>query len=556
MSSFLSISALRESMINMTRRFSAACGFAIALSLALIIMVWAEEYRGVIIYYLTAGYLLSLMLELWNEEFHRPRIFWTVAVASHVLLLVDAIFLWNSVDSYFDMELYIARSAVYVALILGILFLPFYGESNDIKSWNFTRRLIIAMVLSFLIGWVMTLGSEALLYGIGALFDIEIDSKVAISLAILFNVLLTLLLFLSRIPQGERKHDTSVITSRFLTGTTRYLFIPLVACYIVVLYGYLARIILTWELPNGTVSWLVTIMMFGLIIIEFLLYPTMRNEDTRSFERWVVRWFPLLALPLVILMTVGIVRRFSDYGITTNRLYILTLNLWYYVVSIGLFVIQARRIHWIPLSFGALLLLTSAQPMNYCEIVKRHFRQRIQALMTQYTPQQLPMDQEAYDAWIGSLPMEVRNQTRSTMRYLTTHYNNQTDKWLTKDVYLFREVEFQETVIIECKSSSDFITLPQGYGRMSHENANTAEVALRDSILTLSVTNDDKVEYLFDVNLELLRRADEQQQDIGTLFFPEQQRGDSVILSFNRIRIYSWDAEENKLNSNVNIFYK
>jgi hypothetical protein len=109
----------------------------------------------------------------------------------------------------------------------------------------------------------------------------------------------------------------------------------------------------------------------------------MRSEDSKPFERWVIRWFPVLALPLVILMTVGIVRRLGDYGITVNRLYVLTLNLWFYAVCIGLFVLKARRIHWIPLSFGAILLLTSAQPMNYCEIVRRYLRQQISDVMIQ-----------------------------------------------------------------------------------------------------------------------------------------------------------------------------
>ena len=32
---------------------------------------------------------------------------------------------------------------------------------------------------------------------------------------------------------------------------------------------------------------------------------------------------------LLVLMTIGIARRLNDYGITLNRLYLLTLNIWY-----------------------------------------------------------------------------------------------------------------------------------------------------------------------------------------------------------------------------------
>ena len=132
MSLIPSFSSLRESMVNMSRRFPAACCFAIALSIALIIMVIVEEYRGVPIYYCTAAFLLSLMLALWNEEYHNKRMVWTVTAIAHILLLIDAIYLWNLDLSRFSAVLYIARAAVYVAFALGILFLSFYKEKNDV----------------------------------------------------------------------------------------------------------------------------------------------------------------------------------------------------------------------------------------------------------------------------------------------------------------------------------------------------------------------------------------------------------------------------------------
>lgn len=543
-------------MANVLRRFPLACGFAVALSIALLYMVIVEEFRGVAVYYLTAGFLLSLMLALWNEEFHRPRIFWTVAVAAHVLLLVDAIYLWNAVDSYFDTELIIARTAVYVALILGILFLSFYGERDDVKSWNFTRSLIIALALSFLVGLVMTGGVIALFFGIANLFNIDFSRKVPVYIAILFGQLLPMLLFLSRIPEGADKHDESILTSRFLTGTTRYLFIPLVACYMLVLYGYLAKILFQWELPNGTVSWLVTFMMFGIIIIEFLLYPTMRSDDTRSFERWVVRWFPLLALPLVILMTVGIVRRFNDYGITVNRLYILTLNLWYYVVCIGLFVMQARRIHWIPLSFGALLLLTSAQPMNYCEVVKRVITQKVNALVEQYKPKSLPMNDEAYDAWLLSLPNDTRERAQSLLYYLRRNYNGQTETWIDETVYINREFIFDPPAedVIDYKAPRHYIALPQGYSRLKiseHSIYDDLRDSPNDSIFSFTPLGIDDEKLSFDINVNELKRR--QQQDIYPIYFEEKTRGRDILLSIDRLYI-THDART--IHYKFHIFYR
>ena len=549
-------------MVNVTRRFPAACAFAFLLAFALIIMVWREEYRGVAVYYLTAGFLLSLMLSLWAEEYHRPKVMWTVTIAAHALLFIDAIILWNTVSTKFNDELYIARSAVYVALILGILFLSFYKEKNDVKAWNFTRRMIIALVLSFLIGSVMTAGIEGLLAGIQSLFNIEIDSKLFASVAILSGLLLPLLLLLARVPEGESKHDESIVTSRFLTGTTRYLFIPLVACYMLVLYGYLATILVNWELPKGTISWLVSTMMFGIIAIEFLLYPAMRGEDTKTFERWVVRWFPILALPLVILMTVGIVRRFSDYGITVNRLYILTLNLWFYIVCIGLYLSKARRIHWIPLSFGAILLLTSAQPMNYCEIVKRHYKQQISDVMAQYKPEHLPMTSDEYKQWMQSLPEDVALRTRDQLRYLDNNYKDQTSVWLDDDIPMWwtppSKEEEEEKEIFSYRKSNDYVLLPQGYKCLFSKDRNYYEPSdrsINDSIFTLIAEGMVEENLTFQINLNEFERKKKQGIDTHPLYFSEQQRGDSVILTFDRLSIEG-DNQKVTISYRARIFYK
>ena len=562
MSLIPSLSSLRESMIKVTRRFPAACTFAFLLAFALIYMVLADEFRGVAIYYLTAGFLLSLMLSLWAEEYHNQRVVLTVTALAHIFLLIDAIYLWNLDTSRYSMALFIARAAVYVALILGILFLPFYQAKSDVKSWNFTRRMLIAVVLAYLIGGVMTGGIELLLLGIQSLFDIHIDSKLYAIVSILFGLLLPLLLVLSRVPEGETKHDETIHSSRFLTGTTRYLFIPLVVGYMVVLYFYLAKILFSWELPNGTITWLVTIMIFGIIAIEFLLYPTMRSEDSKTFERWVVRWFPILALPLVILMTVGIVRRLSDYGITVNRLYVLTLNLWFYAVCIGLFILKARRIHWIPLSFGAILLLTSAQPMNYCEIVRRNFRQQISDVMVQYKPEHLPMNQQEFDSWMTSLPEDVRTATQSRLKYLHDYYEKQTETWIDQSVSLWgdysKKADDDDDEDFFYETTAKGITIPEGYHLLipyrNEYSFTGSKNRLNDSILQISTAGLEDEDLFFEVNLEEFRRK--KAQGIRPIYYAEKAHGDSILLYFELLRINRYKDEDNDIEYRANLFFK
>lgn len=202
-----------------------------------------------------------------------------------------------------------------------------------------------------IIGLILWAGISLLLFSLHQLFDIHFSGKCYAYIYYLCSITLALILFLGLLPQGEDKHNREPHSSEFLNGIIHYLFLPLTAGYLTVLYMYAARILVSWELPTGWVSWLIVALMTVCIAIQFGLYPK-RLEENKRFDNWIARWMPVLILPLLLLMTIGIVRRFNDYGITVNRLYLATLNGWFYFVCIGLFAIKARRINWIPISFA------------------------------------------------------------------------------------------------------------------------------------------------------------------------------------------------------------
>lgn len=493
----ISFQNLRDKTRKMVTEFTLPCIFAVLLAVSLVTMIITEDYDGAVAYYFTAAYLLSLMLKLWADEVTNKRMALGVSIAAHALLLADAIVLFVRDSGDIEISTYIAHSAVYLALVLGIFFLPFVREKNDIASWNFVRSLIAPTAVSFLIGGVMTAGVGLLIMGIGQIFNIEIEAKVYWTVAVLFMQLLPMLLLLSRIPMDEERHDRKPFVSGFLNGTTRYLFIPLTCLYILVLYVHLASILVTWELPNGAVSMLVSIMMCGIILVEFLLYPTIQSGAAKRFEALIVKWMPIAALPLVMLMTVGIVRRFDDYGVTANRLYLLTLNLWFYIVCIGLFLTRARRIHWVSLSFCALLLLTSAHPFNYFELVRKSMTAKIEALIEKYPPAAMPMkSRDEVHQWVSTLPEDQRSTAYSQLCYLLRYYNRDNIKDLVKDTYLYGEYDdsddgkCREQLFSYTTEDSVNIDIPDGYSHVFFwyiSGSNPVEESIDGDSITLSI---------------------------------------------------------------------
>lgn len=407
-------------------RFPVTVGFILALTVYLFLMTdhtdpFQERQFVVWGYYLSVGALLSLSLHLWSEEVKSRRTAIVTQLLLHALLVADAVFLYHQMTGTRFVDIAIAHAAGILALGLSVLFLPFFREKDDIPAWNFTQNAIGTLAIVALVAATMCGGLSLLAFSLHKLFDIDISHKCYLYILILCGELLPALLFLDLLPQDEAKHDRTPQPTAFLSGIIHYLFLPLAGCYLVVLYVYAGTIIARWELPDGWVSWLVVTLMTGCIAIEFALYPARVKYGHRK-DRLIARLLPALALPLLLLMSIGIARRFMDYGITINRLYLATLNAWFYFVCIGLLATGARRISWIPISFSALFLLTSVLPVNYAGITRNALRADILKALENKT---LPLSEEAYEAWMASLPAEDAERLNGKLAYLQDWYGKQ-----------------------------------------------------------------------------------------------------------------------------------
>ena len=249
----------------------------------------------------------------------------------HVLLIADAVYLYSLSPEQSLTEIGIAHGAAILALWLFRLFLPFIHQK---------KRMTFKLELRFIHGWRFCHGQCGGAYherwnqpaGFLASPTLQRGCKLellSLYILIICSVLLPMLLFLGMLPKDEQKHNRGrnpQVPERHDT----FLFSPLMAGYLLVLYVYAARIFISWELP-GLGIWLVVALMAGCIAIEFGLYPV-RIQEKKPINEWIARWLPALVLPMLVLVTIGIIRRFNDYGVTINRLYLITLNIWCYIV--------------------------------------------------------------------------------------------------------------------------------------------------------------------------------------------------------------------------------
>ncbi len=468
------VCAIAEAFQNCLKRFPVTVVFVFALTghLIYLLAVKGNVSNGKLVYtisyYLSVGTLLSLTLHLWGEEMKGKAAKIVTHSIGHALLLADTYFLYTQSPDQSWTEIVIAHSAAILALGLSVFFLSFFREKNDVPSWNFALSSLGSFVTANIMGCIMSGGLCLLLFSLQKLFGLDIDARGYGYITILCNVLLTMMLFLGLLPKGEAKHDRKPLARSFLNTAAHYLFLPLTGAYLLVLYVYAAKILANWELPDGWVSWLVTVLMMGCIAIEFSIYPT-RMALSGKWDERIARWLPMLVLPMLVLMSVGIARRFNDYGVTVNRLYLAAFNGWCYLVCIGLFANRARRINWIPISFAVIFLLTSVFPVNFTSITRRTLRHNIEELTAQVDKDKLPFSNREYAKWLETLPEEKAKEANGKLEYMRYTFGWESIRDIVaEDVYLYDKLETASTetnILVGSFDDTKPMKIPEGYTR-------------------------------------------------------------------------------------------
>lgn len=363
--------AVKDCLIRTAKRFPITIGFTAAFAIFAMVIVWHpdllnESTQIDALCYLAEGIFLSLALKFWDERTSKSHL-WQQVVA-HVLLLAIAV-TWYFLG-YMGHGLSTAHLSVFLSLLVACVFLPFRGEEDDIPACNFGAHLVKSGLFAPFAGLVPTLLLSLLVkYSFPVFFDIEASEQDYLSIFIFFQVVFPMLFFLSRVVKGKRMTNRSIKVSEWVAIFAKFILIPAAAIYMVILYCYECHIALAWELPNGGVSYLVAVMMGFFFVMETYLYFT-NHAEKKETTGWFLRWLPLMIMPLLILMSIGICRRISDYGLTASRLYLATLNVWFYIVCFFMLRTRMKRINWIPTSFCIIFLVTSVLPVNYHSIAR------------------------------------------------------------------------------------------------------------------------------------------------------------------------------------------
>ena len=420
----LSLKGISERFEAVWKRFPVAVLFTIIYTAIALLLLWDKDLIPnndsllfIIFFYPPTALILGVSLHLWSEEQTNAKRSRFVHLLAQISWFLYCLIISQQAPADFNMELVIGLLATLFLFVSSIFFLSFIGKKNDIEAWNFGWHIIKGAFLSTVVSAILLGGIELLLWGIQELFNLNLPEELYISMIIICMFTINIFLLMMQVPKDADKHDTIIHRMNdFGRLVVHALFVPLQGAYLITLYIYLFNILFTWELPSGGIVWLVTTMMVGMLFITTLIYPLLLQDD-KPFDKKLVRWLAFLALPLLVLMTVGIGRRISDYGFTVARAYVLLFNIWCYVICFYLLFKQTKHIMWILISFALVFFIASIGPWNITASTRRILFSQVDDIF-QRTGVELPLDHSRFDSLIQTMDKHEADILIGKLNYL------------------------------------------------------------------------------------------------------------------------------------------
>jgi hypothetical protein len=303
---------------------------------------------------------------------------WRVLVLAAALAALGAYFLawpsftWNGGWIRF---LHLA-----VACHLLVAFLPFVGPAQLASFWSFNRSLFLRFFVSALFASMLFGGTSIALLGLDRLFELGLDAKPYMRLALLAAVLFHPWHFLAGVPRLGATPESGLDLQAALRVFAQFVLLPLVALYLLILNGYVVRLLVLQHWPVRFLGLLVAAVAIAGWLALLLLFP-LRPKPEYRWLGWFERAFHLLVLPPAIVLLIAIGRRVNEHGLTEPRYLLAMLALWLIGLSLFHLVTRSRNIKLVPSSLALLALLTFGGPWSAYAASRWEQRGRLSALL-------------------------------------------------------------------------------------------------------------------------------------------------------------------------------
>lgn len=267
-----------------------------------------------------------------------------------VLFLVGFYFVLPSKEDDFTEMYAFLLIPIYILSHLLVAFGPFIKKEHAENTfWQYNKTLFVNSFLTLVFTGVLIAGVELAIAAISNLFNLHFSSNVYMKTFFFILIFGSTFIFLLFSEEGLENLEKETNYPVILKFFTQFILIPLLLFYAVILYFYMAKILLNWELPKGWVSYLV--LAYSMVgILALLLVHPLKENHAKSWVSIFSKVFYYTLIPLLLLLFVAIFTRLLEYGYTEARYFVLLLAIWLSSVVLYFVLNKKASIKFIPMS--------------------------------------------------------------------------------------------------------------------------------------------------------------------------------------------------------------
>lgn len=296
---------------------------------------------------------------------------------------------------------------------------PLAPTDRRARTHLFAMRLAVRVLVVGLYAAALFGGLAAALGATNGLFALELPGKVYGHLAALVFLLIVPWAVAAGLPDlVAPPAPWSAATLRALRRTGLFLLAPLTTIYLLIVYAYTVRMLVTGELPSNLVSPVVLGAGALTLATTILLEPLHVDDDTAAGLTRFLRLLPALLLPLIALALWAVLIRVGQHGWTEFRyLRVLALLLLGAFAAAGTWRLARAELPpltALPACAAVVFLLAAVGPLAAPAVAYRSQQARLAAL--------IPPANERSTARPTPLASETLADATNRAAYLRDHF--------------------------------------------------------------------------------------------------------------------------------------
>jgi hypothetical protein len=388
----------------------------------------------------------------------------------HLIVLLLMVFYFLRLNEINITSDWIKFAVLVLAAHLSISFAPYIVNREVNGFWQYNRILFLRFLTSVIYSAVLFAGLALAMLAIDNLFDVKVPDASYQRLWIITALLFNTVFFLGGVPNNISSLNMVKEYPLPLKLFTQYVLLPLVFIYLVILYVYESKIIITGIWPMGWVSYLVIGFSIAGIFAILLIWPWRGSTENKWIAKFS-RFFFIAILPLIVMLGMAIYKRCSAYGITENRYFIILLTIWLIWNTIYFLGSSIKNIKMIPLSLFFACLISLFGPQSAFSISEKSQFNRLKNYLS--NAGRLKNEKAVFSS--KKIELSDAKEIVSILDYLLdTHGNKSLQPLFDKDLDTILVAKDLKSYINKTKLVSDLIGIDYdnslGYSNVNLDN--------------------------------------------------------------------------------------